>query len=114
MDKTKDGDYLISARYTNTIYKVSGVDGSILWRLGGKRSDFQLLDGLNFTSQHDIRIQSENDTVTLITIFDNASDNGGRQAPSSRCSSGKLIALYTTASPMIAKLIQQWDRPDGF
>ena len=113
MDKTRDGDYLISARYTNTIYKVSGIDGSIMWRLGGKRSDFQLLDGLNFTSQHDVRVRSENDTVTLITIFDNASDDDDRQPPSSRCSNGKLVALYTATSPMTAKLIQQWDRPDG-
>jgi hypothetical protein len=113
VDKTRDGDYLISARHTNTIYKVSGINGSIMWRLGGKRSDFLLLDGLNFSSQHDVRIQSENNTVSLITIFDNASDEDERQPPSSRCSSGKLLALYTTTSPMTAKLIQQWDRPDG-
>jgi hypothetical protein len=113
VDKGKDGDYLISSRYTNTVYKISGVDGSILWRLGGQLSDFVLLDGLNFTSQHHARFQSENETVTTLTLFDNASDDGGRQAPTSRCSSGKLVALDTATSPMTARLIQQWDRPDG-
>jgi hypothetical protein len=113
VDKGKDGNYLISARYTNTIYKISGTDGSIMWRLGGQLSDFQLLDGFNFTSQHHARIRSENETVTMITFFDNASDDEERQPPTSRCSSGKLVALYTTTSPMTAKLIRQWDRPDG-
>ena len=112
MDKGKDGHYLISARYTNTIYKISGIDGSILWRLGGEVSDFQLLDGLNFTSQHDARFQSENETVTMITFLDNASDERERQAPTSRYSSGKLVALNTATSPMTARLIRQWDRPD--
>jgi Arylsulfotransferase (ASST) len=113
VDKGEDGHYLISARYTNTIYKISAIDGSILWRLGGELSDFELLDGFNFTSQHHARLQSENETMTMITLFDNASDDSGRQAPTSRCSSGKLIALDTTTSPMTARLIQQWERPDG-
>ena len=34
VDKNADGDYLISARYTNAIYKISGKDGSIIWRFG--------------------------------------------------------------------------------
>ena len=113
MDKGQDGHYLISARYTNTIYKISGIDGSILWRLGGELSDFELLDGFNFTSQHHARLQSQNETVTMITLFDNASDDIGGQVPTSRCSSGKLVALDTATLPMTARLIQQWERPDG-
>ena len=114
MDKTPSGDYLISSRYTNTIYRISGVDGSIIWRFGGDRSDFQQLDGLNFTSQHNVRLRSENETVTILTFFDNASDDAEKQPPTARCSSGKLVALYTDTSPMTAKLLQHWDRPDGF
>jgi hypothetical protein len=49
----------------------------------------------------------------MITFFDNASDDSGRQVPTSRCSSGKLVALDTAASPMTARLIRQWNRPDG-
>lgn len=78
MDKTKNGEYLISARYTNTIYKISGVDGSIIWRFGRELTDFQLLDRLNFTSQHNIRVQSKNETVTMTTLFDNALDDTER------------------------------------
>ena len=37
-----DGNLLVSARNTHTIYKISRRTGKILWRLGGKRSDFTL------------------------------------------------------------------------
>jgi hypothetical protein len=50
----------------------------------------------------------------MITFFDDASDDDERQVPTSRVSSGKLVALYTATSPMTAKFIQHWDRPDGF
>ncbi|KAH9840428.1 arylsulfotransferase protein, partial [Teratosphaeria destructans] len=36
--KNPAGDYLVSARWTNTLYKISGRTGRILWRLGGPRS----------------------------------------------------------------------------
>lgn len=39
LDKCPDGDLLLSIRHSDTIYKISH-DGSIVWRLGGKKSDF--------------------------------------------------------------------------
>lgn len=42
VDRTVDGKYLVSARYTNTIYLISGEDGRVIWRLGGKHSDFKM------------------------------------------------------------------------
>ena len=37
-----DGNLIVSARNTHTIYKISRRTGKVLWRLGGKRSDFTL------------------------------------------------------------------------
>ena len=37
-----DGNFLISARNTSTIYKINRATGKIMWRLGGKKSDFKL------------------------------------------------------------------------
>ena len=54
VDKNDDGDYMISARYTNAIYKISEKDGSLLWTLGGLNSDFELEKGFNFSRQHDV------------------------------------------------------------
>jgi hypothetical protein len=108
VDKTAQGDYLISARYTNSIYKISGIDGSVMWQLGGKNSSF-VLDGFNFSSQHDARVVKENTTTTIISFLNNASDGVTITA---NYSSAMLVELYTATSPMTAKVIRRWDRPD--
>ncbi|KAJ5677630.1 uncharacterized protein N7477_003263 [Penicillium maclennaniae] len=53
--------------------QVPGKDGSVIWRLGGKASSFALVD-YNFSSQHDARFREENQTHTIMSLFDNASD----------------------------------------
>lgn len=66
------GNYLISGRHTSTIYYLSGVNGNVLWRLGGRNSDFKLLhDGYNVTfgAQHHVRWLDRN--LTRISLFDN-------------------------------------------
>jgi hypothetical protein len=68
IDVDHDGDLLVSARNTHTIYKISRRTGRVLWRLGGKRSDFTLGKGARFGWQHDARRQSNGN----LTLFDNA------------------------------------------
>lgn len=101
--KTADGDYIVSARHVNTIYKINRADSSVAWRLGGKQSDF--IADFNFSSQHDARVVFENSTVTILTMMDNASDDMGRQNDSAIASSAKMVALYTSErKPMRARV----------
>lgn len=65
-----DGNLLISGRGTWTVYKVNRHSGQILWRLGGKRSDFVLGPGAAFTGQHNPIAAGEN----TIRLFDNGND----------------------------------------
>lgn len=77
VDKNADGDYLISARHTSCIYKISGKDGHVIWRLNGAKSDFRLKGfetEYGFSFQHDARFISENATTTTISLFDNGSN----------------------------------------
>ncbi len=62
-----DGNFLVSARNTHAVYKIDRATGRILWRLGGKRSDFTLGPGTRFAWQHDARRRSDG----TITLFDN-------------------------------------------
>ncbi|MDX6512605.1 MAG: hypothetical protein QOE36_2109, partial [Gaiellaceae bacterium] len=62
------GDILISARNTNTIYELAR-DGHIVWRLGGKRSDFGPPAAVKFAFQHNARLHPGG----LLTLFDNGS-----------------------------------------
>ncbi|MFV2083708.1 arylsulfotransferase family protein [Micromonospora sp. LOL_021] len=67
VDVDTDGNLLISARHTWTVYKVDRDSGAVLWRLGGRNSDFALDDRARFSWQHDARRRSDG----TIGIFDN-------------------------------------------
>jgi hypothetical protein len=69
IDLDADGDFLISARNTWTLYKISRRTGKVLWRLGGKKSDFAIDPGASFAWQHDARHLGPGDR--LISLFDN-------------------------------------------
>lgn len=109
--KDTRGDYLVSLRHTSTVYKVSGVDGSVIWRLGGKFSDFQ--QDFNFSGQHDARIVAEDDTGMTITLFNNAADDRGVQADTANASSMQAIKVYDREEPRRAELLAHYVRPDG-
>jgi hypothetical protein len=66
--KDANGEYLVSARVMDTVYKISS-SGDIIWRLGGKKSDFDVADDAVFAFQHDARWLDANQT--RMTIFDN-------------------------------------------
>lgn len=65
----RDGNLLISARNTWTVYDIESRSGKILWRLGGKRSSFQAGPGTRTAWQHDPRELPDG----TISIFDNGS-----------------------------------------
>ncbi|KAI6810177.1 hypothetical protein KC331_g9214 [Hortaea werneckii] len=109
VDKTPEGDYLLSVRHTDTINKLSGQDGSILWRLGGAASDFRL-DGLVFSRQHDVKWRSRNDTHTLISLLGNAKGED-LQLPTHEFSRGLLVAI--DESSMVATLEAHFDHPNS-
>jgi hypothetical protein len=66
IDVDRDGNFIVSARNTHTVYKISRRTGKILWRLGGKRSDFALGPHVRFAWQHDARR-----FAGLLRVFDN-------------------------------------------
>jgi Arylsulfotransferase (ASST) len=68
VDLEPDGNLLVSARNTHTLYEVDRRDGHIVWRLGGKASDFAMGNGTRFGYQHDARRQRDG----TITLFDNS------------------------------------------
>jgi arylsulfotransferase ASST len=77
IDVDTDGDLLVSARNTHAVYKIDRRTGRIVWRLGGKRSDFELGPGTRFAWQHDARRRPDR----TITLFDNeAAPQAGPQS----------------------------------
>ena len=99
--KDDEGSYLVSARHASTLFKINGTDGSIIWRLGGPYSDFELGPNVTFGFQHHARwLPSDSSSVERISLFDNSvygSESAGNQLvqiyPFSR---GKYIAVDHT------------------
>jgi hypothetical protein len=61
------GNFLVSARNTHALYEISRATKKVLWRVGGKKTDFTMGSGTSFAWQHDARRQSDG----TITLFDN-------------------------------------------
>jgi hypothetical protein len=88
VDITPDGKLFVSARNTWTIYKVDPATGEIIWRLGGKKSDFALGPGVRFAWQHDARTHADG----TITLFDDEGD-----PPEAKQSRGLSLLVDETA-----------------
>src|SRR5581483_5371910 len=80
IDVAPDGDLLISARHTSTVYKLARRTGEVIWRLGGKRGDFDVAPDARFAWQHHVR---QADARTF-TVFDNGYDGMTRSHDESR------------------------------
>jgi len=91
-----DGNLIISARKTSATYKIDRKSGEVLWRLDGKRGDFQMAPGTPTRYQHDARRRPDG----TLTIFDN-----GEEGESGR-SRGIVVRLDEAA--MRASLVSEY------
>lgn len=88
IDKNADGDYLVSSRHTCAIYKLSGKDGSVIWRLHGAQPTFRNIN-FSFSQQHDARWLYENATHTILSLYNNGNNGFNQTHPYS----GGMIIL---------------------
>ncbi|KAM0556863.1 hypothetical protein ACHAPJ_005535 [Fusarium lateritium] len=114
VDKDAQGNYLISARDACAVHKINGTDGSIIWRLHGRRSDFHVPDNAKFCFQHHARWLSQEDDVEVISLYDNSAHgtehSGGSEVHTAPTSSGKILRLNTTS--WTAELVAGYFPPD--
>jgi Arylsulfotransferase (ASST) len=80
-----DGNLIVSCRNTWTVYKIERSSGKILWRLGGKKSDFTIGPGARFEWQHDVTPQPGG----RLSVF----DNGAGDSTVEKQSRGLLLAV---------------------
>ncbi|MGI8858690.1 MAG: arylsulfotransferase family protein [Rubrobacteraceae bacterium] len=108
IDVDHDENLLVSARNTSAVYKIDRQSGEVIWRLGGKKTDFEMGPGTRFSYQHDARRQPDD----AITIFDNGTtvfDNNGipRVVEESRS-----IVLKLDEEKMTAVLEREYTHPE--
>jgi len=117
IDIHPSGDLLVSARNTWAVYRISRPSGKVVWRLGGKRSDFTLGAGAHFAWQHDARAVGSD----VITLFDNA--DSPQVEPQSRGlvlsidekqKRASLVRAHTHRPPVLAHMFGSVQRqPNG-
>lgn len=99
IDVDRDGNLLLSARHTSAVYKIDRRTGEVIWRLGGKESDFEMEGGSVFASQHDARRRPDG----TITLFDNAAPVGPTHEES------RAISLGLDMRTMTATLVDEYE-----
>jgi hypothetical protein len=102
VDEDPDGNVLVSARNMHAIYKLDKRTGEVIWRLGGRRSDFALGPGARFTFQHDV-VRLPDGTISL---FDNQAT-----PPTSDRSRGLVLRLDERRRT--ATVVREWYHPEG-
>src|SRR5215212_855259 len=102
IDVYDEDHLLVSARNTWTVYKIDRKTGEIVWRLGGKRSDFEMGEGTRTALQHDAR-RHEDGTVSVF-------DNGANLA---RHDVSRAILLRIDEEEMSATLLSEYASPEG-
>jgi arylsulfotransferase ASST len=100
IDREPNGNLLVSARNTHAVYEIDHKTKKVLWRLGGKKSDFKLGAGVRFAWQHDARRRPDG----TITIFDNGA------APAVEKFSRVLVVRADTAAKK-ATLVRSYHHP---
>jgi hypothetical protein len=101
---TGDGDLLIGARNTWSVYKVSRKTGKIRWRLNGKKSDFTMGPGSEFYWQHDTRLHGPD----VLTVFDDGYDGVLRQDEKE----SRALILNVDYDRMLVTLRKQFTHPN--
>ncbi len=101
IDVDHDENLLISARNTCASYKIERASGEVMWRLGGKESDFEMGEGTETAYQHDARRQEDG----TITIF----DNGAHPAVHEQ---SRAILLRLDEEDMSVTLLQEYASPE--
>jgi hypothetical protein len=102
-----DNNLLVSARQTFAVYKIDRNTGEIIWRLGGKKSDFKMGPGTRFSFQHDARRQRDG----TITIFDNGTTVFHANVPKA-VEESRGIVLELDEEQMSASLLREYTHPD--
>ncbi|PQE26717.1 arylsulfotransferase protein [Rutstroemia sp. NJR-2017a BVV2] len=112
IQKTLEGNYLISSRHLCMIALINGTDGNKIWQIGGVKNDFtDLSEGraTNFAFQHNARFMDAN--LTEITLFDNQATWTTSPTPAcdKECSRGLRLKIDTAT--MTVRVLNEFYHP---
>ena len=108
IDVDHDDNLLVAARKTSAVYKIDRNSGEVMWRLGGKRSDFEMGEGTRFAFQHDARRLPDG----TISLFDNGETVFHKGLPKA-VEESRVIILDLDRQRMKTSLVREYTHPEA-
>ena len=96
------GNLLVTARHTWAVYAIARDTGSVVWRLGGRRSDFAMSEDASFAWPHD----GHRELDGTISVFDNEASPPVRDR-------SRVLSLDLDTGTGEASLKAAIEHPDG-
>jgi hypothetical protein len=97
------GNLLVSARNMWAVYKINRATGKVMWKLGGRGSNFHMGSGTGFEWQHDSQLKGD-----VLTVFDDGSFPTEEQQSSAKtiridfaARRAVLVRRYTHQPPLL-------------
>jgi hypothetical protein len=111
-----NGNLLISARDTWSVYEIDKQTGKVIWTLGGRYSSFKMGAGTNFEWQHDARLSGD-----TLSLFDDGALPQEEQQSSAKVlhvdtanMTVSLVKRYTHSPPVLTGVMGSTQiLPDG-
>jgi hypothetical protein len=105
IDLDKDGNPVVSFRNLNEVVKFNRVTGAVMWRFGGKHSDFTLtnVEGQPFNHQHGVRISADG-TLVLLDNLGETSSRAERYELDPVNHTARLKVAYLSSDKVIAQI----------
>lgn len=104
-----DGNYVMSWRNLSQIMAVDANKGTVLWRIGGKKSDYKFVDDpfKGFSKQHAVKILPNGN----ILLFDNGTDHSPSESrgveyqldPATK--TARMVWQYRNPAPLYAAFV---------
>ena len=111
VEKTSDGNYLVSEPHLSAVMLINGTDGGRIWQLGGKRNDFRDLSGgraTGFSRQHHARFVDG--SMRELTLFTNDASYAGGNSKIVGCEKwcSRALRIALDYDVMTARVVQEW------
>lgn len=105
IDLDKDGNPVVSFRNLNEVTKFNRTTGAVIWRFGGKHSDFTLtnVEGQPFNHQHGVRSSSDG-TLVLLDNLGETSSRAERYEIDETNHAARLKVSYMSSDKVIAQI----------
>lgn len=106
IDLAPDGGLLASFRNLSEITKIDTATGRVIWRFGGRRNQFRILEAsqAGFAGQHSVRSDPTGGIMILDNVGNPSESNGEEYVLDERTMSARLTGLYSSAPRVVTEI----------